>query len=99
MNKYCTLYNNNIIIYLLSLIFQHFRGHKSRGSHQTPRPLRSNKLTDSIVGELYQDIGSSIYWNGILGIWKLPYQDIVTLQVTIDNFVVVKILQCTGNLI
>ena len=86
-------------MYLLSLIFQHFGGHKSRGPHQTPCPLCGNKLTDSIVGEFHEDIGGPIHWNGILGIGKLPRQDIVTLQITIDDFVVVKILQCTGNLI
>ena len=67
------------IAYLLSLIFQHFRGHKSRCSHQPPCPLCRNKLTDSIVGEFYEDIGEPIHWNGILRIGKFPCQDIVAL--------------------
>jgi len=83
------------------MVFQHFGSHKSRGPHQPPCPLCGSKLADAIVGKLYKDSFHSkagCGWKGILWIWELPHEDVVTLEVTIEDSTGVEVLDGSSNL-
>ena len=78
------------------MVLQDFGGHESRGSNQPPGPLSGGKLTDPQVRQFHQDRLQSKSTrgneNGILGHGEPPYENIVTLEVSVDDGAVVEVV-------
>jgi len=85
-------------VLLLAVVLHYFRRHEAFSSAKSLGPGREGRPADSVVSQLREDRRIVDVFVGEWS-WHLPDQNVFRFEISVDDVLLVEVLQCSRNLV